>query len=307
MRERALSLFVSPRAPHLARPKIPGMTLIAERPHIKYGSAILIRSDMKVKGVSVWEQVNVEMISIEMPGVVVHSVYKPPNEMFVLPALGHGNLPHIVIGDFNSHSTTWGYTNTDDNGEAVEQWSDSCNLTLIHNAKLSKSLNSGIWKRGYDPDIIFVSESIANMCGKSVMEPIPHTQHRLICTRANPVVVAHPTPFRRRFNLRKADWDSYSTELDKLIEDVEPIPENYDGFVDKVRVASRKYITRGCRTNHIPGLSEESKSLYEEYKKQYASDPFDNGTIETNEQHERREEEEMGEGHYVNQHDPQQS
>ena len=27
--------------------------------------------------------------------------------------------------------------------------------------------------------------------------------------------------------------------------------------------------------------SEEAKSLYEEYKKQYASDPFDNGTIET--------------------------
>ena len=54
-----------------------------------------------------------------MPGVIIHSVYKPPNEKFVLPALGHGNLPHIVIGDFNSHSTTWGYTNTDDNGEAV--------------------------------------------------------------------------------------------------------------------------------------------------------------------------------------------
>ena len=35
------------------------------------------------------------------------------------------------------------------------------------------------------------------------------------------------------------------------------------------------------RTNHIPGLPEESRSLYEEHKKQYASDPFDNGTIET--------------------------
>ena len=51
--------------------------------------------------------------------------------------------------------------------------------------------------------------------------------------------------------------------------------------MDKVRLASRRYIPRGCRTNHIPGLSEESKSLYEEYKKQFASDPFDNGTIET--------------------------
>ena len=208
-REHCHSLCIQEthRAPRLARPKMPGMTLIAERPHIKYGSAILIRSDLKVKDVSVWELDNVELISIEMPGVVVHSVYKPPNEKVVLPALGHGNLPRIMIGDFNSHSTTWGYTNTDDNGEAVEQWADSCNLTLIHNAKLSKSFNSARW----NPDLIFVSESIANMCGKSVMEPIPHTQHRPICAHANPLVVAHPTPFRRRFNLRKAYWDGYST------------------------------------------------------------------------------------------------
>ena len=89
------------------------------------------------------------------------------------------------------------------------------------------------------------------------MEPIPHTQHRPICARANPVVVAHPTPFRKRFNLQFADWDGYSTELEKLIEDVEPITENYGVFVDKVRVASRRCIPRGCRTNHIPDLSEE--------------------------------------------------
>ena len=60
-----------------------------------------------MKCVSVWEQGNVELISIEMPGEVVHSMYIPPNEKFVLPALEHGNLPHIVIGDFNSHITTW--------------------------------------------------------------------------------------------------------------------------------------------------------------------------------------------------------
>ena len=138
----------------------------------------------------------------------------------------------------------------------------------MHNAILFKSFNSARWKRGYNPDLIFVSESIANMCGKSVMEPTPHTHHRPICARANPVVVAHQTPFRRRFNLRKADWNGYSTELDKLYEDVELIQEKYGGFVGKVRVASRRYIPRRCRTSYIPGLSEESKSLHEEYKKQ---------------------------------------
>ena len=98
------------------------------------------------------------------------------------------------------------------------------------------------------------------------MEHIPHTQHRPICARTQPVVVAHPTPFRRRFNVKKPDWDGYSTELDKLIDDVEPFSENYGGYVDKVRVDSIRYILRGCRTNHTPGLSDNSKSMYEEYK-----------------------------------------
>ena len=83
-----LCLLETHRVPHHARPKITGMTFVAERPHIKYGNIILIRSDLKVKGVSVWEQDNIELISIEMPGVVVHSMYKPPNEKLVLPALG---------------------------------------------------------------------------------------------------------------------------------------------------------------------------------------------------------------------------
>ena len=120
-----------------------------------------------------------------------------------------------------------------------------------------KTINSARWKRGYNSDLIFVSESIANMCRKSVMKSIPHTQHHLICAHANLVVLAHPTPFRRHFNRRKADWDGHSTELDKLIEDVEPIPENYGGFVAKVRMATIRYIPRGCRTNHILAMSSK--------------------------------------------------
>ena len=34
-------------------------------------------------------------------------------------------------------------------------------------------------------------------------------------------------------------------------------------------------------TNYIPGLTEESQSLYEAYKKQYTSNPFAEGTLDT--------------------------
>ena len=76
-------------------------------------------------------------------------------------------------------------------------------------------------------------------------------------------------------------WDDLSTDFDEAIEEVEPIPENYDSFIALVRVVSRRHIPRGCRTNYIPGLTEESQSLYEAYKKQYSSHPFAEGILET--------------------------
>ena len=102
-----LCLQETHRAKDQGRPKIPGMTLVAERPH-KHGSSVFVSDGLKVNSIYVCEKENVVLITVELPGVVVHSL-----------------KPHIVIGDFNSHSTLWGYTTTDSDGEAVEQWADS--------------------------------------------------------------------------------------------------------------------------------------------------------------------------------------
>ena len=220
------------------------MALVAERPHNKHGSSVFVRDGLKVNNISVCEEDNVEFITVELPGVVVHSEYKPPAEQFLRSPLGNRNMPHIVIGDFNSHNTLWGYTSTDNDGEAVELWAESNNLSLIQNAMLPKSFNSAIWKKGYNPDLIFASSNISNMCEKSVLD----TQHRPICVSINPVSVAQPTTFRRRFNLKKADWKGFSAGLNSNIEEVDAIPENYERFVEMLRMASTKHIPRGCRS-----------------------------------------------------------
>ena len=122
------------------------MSLVAERPHNQYGSVAFIRDDPNVKEISISEEENVELITIELCNAIIQSVYKPPNKQFVLPPLQEGNTPHVIIGDFNSHNTFWGYS-TGTDGEAVEQWPDSSNLSLIHNAKLPKSFTSARWKK----------------------------------------------------------------------------------------------------------------------------------------------------------------
>ena len=54
------------------------MTLVAERPHDKYGSAVFIGDDLKVKNISVTAVKYIKVITAELPDVVVHSVHKPP-------------------------------------------------------------------------------------------------------------------------------------------------------------------------------------------------------------------------------------
>ena len=150
-----------PRNPQSqARPSIPGMALVAERPHNKPGNSVFVRDGLKVNSISACEEDHVEFITVELPGVVIHSVYKPPVEQFLLPPLGSRNMPHIIIGDFNSHNTLWRYTSTDNDGDTVELSAESNILSLIHNAKLLKSFNSAIWKKGYNPDLIFASSNI---------------------------------------------------------------------------------------------------------------------------------------------------
>ena len=116
-----------------------------------YGSAVFMWNDLKVNSICGRKQGNVDLIAVEMPGVVVYFMYKPTNDPRVLPALDDRNLPHIIIGDFHRHSTTWRYATTEDDGKAV------ISGKIIHNAKLQKSFNSTRWKKGYNPDLIFVS------------------------------------------------------------------------------------------------------------------------------------------------------
>ena len=83
--------------------KIVAMSVIADCPHNKDGSAILIRNDLKVKNASVRAEGNVELITVVMHGVAIRSVYKLRYENFTIPALGHGNMSHIVIGDLKQY------------------------------------------------------------------------------------------------------------------------------------------------------------------------------------------------------------
>ena len=101
----------------------------------------------------------------------------------------------MVIGNFNTHGMDLEYRSTDKNGTLAEKWSESNQLSLVHDAKQPKSFNSKRWRQEYNPDLAFVSDSIAHQVEKCVMEVIPKTQHRTIGIKINAVITQRKVPF----------------------------------------------------------------------------------------------------------------
>lgn len=74
-------------------------------------------------------------------------------------------------------------------------------MQLIHDLKLPSSFNSKRLKRGYNPDNIFVSENIEQLCTKQIAQTI---QHRPIIYEIVTAVRGNEVSFRRRYNFKKA-------------------------------------------------------------------------------------------------------
>ena len=124
---------------------------------------------------------------------------------------------------------------------------------------------SARWRRGYNPDLAFVSFIHYPNFEKSVCDPIPKSQHRPLSVSIRPVLRATVSQPMHRFNYRKAKWECFTPELDDNITNFEPIPENYEPFKKLVWETSRKHIPRGCRKNYIPCITEQGKEIYEKY------------------------------------------
>ena len=229
-----------------------------------------------IESKSVTEDRDVEVLELKLKGVTVTSVYKPPVDASPMYTLQTSKL-QVVIEDFNSHCINWGYNQSTLDEDAVEAWEEASQLSLVHKAKLPKSFISGRWKRGYNPDIAFVSHSIASLASlskKLVLEPLPRSQHRPIGITVTLAVSTASVPNRRHFNLKKANWEGFSDELEHRLQELEPIPNNYDQFSERVRRTARRNITKGCYTNYIPGLTPTARRMYSAYKHLYKSDPF---------------------------------
>ncbi|KAJ8408620.1 hypothetical protein AAFF_G00252550 [Aldrovandia affinis] len=90
------------------RPTLPGMKLVAEIRHPKYGSAVFVNPLLDVRDIHTnSSDTNIETVTVCLPEISITSLYKPPASPFVWPDIPTKCRKKyaVVIGDFNSHHT----------------------------------------------------------------------------------------------------------------------------------------------------------------------------------------------------------
>lgn len=182
------------------------------------------------------------------------------------------------MGDFNSHSTLWGYNDTNNDGRGVSDWADLEGVFLVHDGKEKGTFHSARWDRDYNPDLCFVSKNRHNLplhCKRRVLSNFPKSQHRPVLVSVGtqiPIVRSIPKP---RWNFGKARWKNFTSELDHNIQWIAPKVQNYHRFVGLLHTVAKNNIPRGYRKTYIPGWSRECTTLYEEYENGHDPDVAD--------------------------------
>ena len=100
--------------------------------------------------------------------LTVFNIYSPPNKMIDLPCLPQDGGDWIAVGDFNSHSPSWGYRNLNGKGEEVEDWIVTNRLVLINRPDDLPSFYSRVWHTTSSPDLAVATDGIQKITERQV-------------------------------------------------------------------------------------------------------------------------------------------
>ena len=74
---------------------------------------------------------DIKWLSVEICGFKIINVYKPPPSQMTptsIPMISH---PCLYAGDFNCQHTSWGYTNTNEDGSCLATWAAGGNFSYF--------------------------------------------------------------------------------------------------------------------------------------------------------------------------------
>ena len=199
----------------------------------------------------------------------IYFIYNPPNNKLDLNSIVITQKT-IVVGDFNGHSQTWGYENSNEIGNTIEDWIISNELELIFDSKQTGTYMHHNGKT-FNPDLLMVSSNIANKTQRLVKDSLG-SDHRVIIANIKLGKRTIKSKCEKSWNFKRAYWKEYTKELEEKLPNIIQIetnsPDNINNKICKTLIeTAKKFIPRGKIKKYKPFWSKELQQLKTEREK----------------------------------------
>ena len=203
-----------------------------------------------------------------------HNIYIPPTSSCpraYRPDIGNlaSSNKTIIAGDFNAHDPSWLFTQQEDNRGTL-LLNQLENLATLNNPDLPtrKPFSSGT--QPTSPDITFCSPDLALISEWTTTSELS-SDHLPIITRIPISSPIYPKPTHTFQNYRKANWDSFTEEVEASLRDfnianLTSIDAAAAKIVAAIVAASNRHIPAGHIRNYSPTFTPEIRTLQRQRK-----------------------------------------
>ena len=108
----------------------------------------------------------------------IYNLYSPPPKTLHLHAVQPEEERSIIMGDFNSHSPSWGYPDLDPKGDEVEDWIITNQMVLINRPDKPHTYYTRAWRTTSCPDIAIATDDVAKITKRHVEQQLGGSDHK---------------------------------------------------------------------------------------------------------------------------------
>ena len=238
----------------------------------KGGVIILVKNNIPAKEISVDTGGQAEITGVDVTvnkrQIRVYNLYCPPDRQLSLDRLDVTQEDCLIVGDFNSHSHSWGYKEIDPRGEEVEEWQIEQQLHLLNSPDDPPTFFSRRWLTSTTPDLAFATNNLQTSADREVLTQLAGSDHKPIKLTFN--LNHHPEDCKPlpRWNYKKAKWeefslltDEYTSHINTRRKDANKMTKDFNTAILK---AAAETIPRGARKNYRPYWTPDLQHLEEE-------------------------------------------
>ena len=274
-------------------PSFPGYNLIRQDRQSRSGGglATLVRHDISYVDVALPPQLANDNL-IELQGIQIHPDSTPIAilNVYIPPASSTNNRPinfaqildlpssdFMVVGDLNAHHGHWhSAVAADARGQIVADAIENSTAVCL-NEDTHTRRPASINQPNSSPDISIVSAHLAPSLLWSTVDTL-NSDHLPILISFADFNMAPPRSRKTFTNFRRADWNAFTSELESLVDDLDPPSSCMKGeklLREAVLTAAKHHIPSGYRQVFIPAFPPQAARLSDERDRLRSSNPLD--------------------------------